>query len=124
MYTSIYNWVIAVAASEADIVNAIPGFERMKTNGLGHLMITAGGENPDRDFVVRCFAPESGINEDPVTGSAHCALVPLWHNKTGKTNFNSLQLSPRTGRLELRLLDSRVEIKGQAVTVFKADLKV
>ena len=124
MYTSIYNWVIAVAASEADILNATPGFERMKTNGLGHLMITAGGEQPDRDFVVRCFAPESGINEDPVTGSAHCALVPLWHNKTGKTNFNSLQLSTRTGRLAVRLLDGRVEIKGQAVTVFQADLKV
>ena len=124
MYTSIYNWVIAVAASESDIVNATPDFERMKTNGLGHLMITAGGEQPDRDFVVRCFAPESGINEDPVTGSAHCALAPLWNNKTGKTNFNSLQLSRRTGRLAITLLDGRVEIKGQALTVFQADLKV
>jgi PhzF family phenazine biosynthesis protein len=124
MYSSIYNWIIAVAASEADIVNAIPDFERMKTNGLGHLMITAGGEQPDRDFVLRCFAPVSGINEDPVTGSAHCALVPLWHTKTGKTVFNTFQLSRRTGRLASRLFDGRVEIKGQAVTVFKADLKV
>lgn len=124
MYTSIYNWVIAVAASEAEIVKATPDFERMKKNGLGHLMITAGGEQPDRDFVLRCFAPETGINEDPVTGSAHCALVPLWHNKTGKTEFNSLQLSRRTGRLTLKLLDGRVEIKGQAVTVFQADLMV
>jgi PhzF family phenazine biosynthesis protein len=124
MYASIYNWVIAVAASEADIINAIPDFEQMKTNGLGHLMITAVGEKPDRDFVTRCFAPASGINEDPVTGSAHCALAPLWNNKTGKTNFNSLQLSRRTGRLAITLLDGRVEIKGQAVTVFKADLKV
>jgi PhzF family phenazine biosynthesis protein len=124
MYSSIYNWVIAVAASESDIINSTPDFERMKTNGLGHLMITAGGEQPDRDFVLRCFAPVSGINEDPVTGSAHCALVPLWHTKTGKTEFNSFQLSHRTGRLALRLLDGRVEIKGQAVTVFQADLKV
>lgn len=124
MYSSIYNWIIAVAASEADIVNTKPDFERMKTNGLGHLMITAGGEQPDRDFVLRCFAPVSGINEDPVTGSAHCALVPLWHTKTGKTEFNSFQLSRRTGRLASRLFDGRVEIKGQAVTVFKADLKV
>jgi PhzF family phenazine biosynthesis protein len=124
MYTSIYNWVIAVAASEADIVNATPDFERMKTNGLGHLMITACGEQSDRDFVLRCFAPVSGINEDPVTGSAHCALVPLWHNKTGKTEFNSFQLSRRTGRLALKLHDDCVEIRGQAVIVFQAVFQV
>ena len=124
MYSSIYNWVIAVAASEADIVNATPEFEKMKTSGIGHLMITAPGEQPDRDFVVRCFAPLSGINEDPVTGSAQCALAPLWHMKTGKTEFNSIQLSRRTGRLSVRLLNDRVEIKGKAVTVFQAELKV
>jgi len=65
-----------------------------------------------------------GINEDPVTGTAQCALAPLWHNKTGQTVFNSLQLSRRTGRLAVRLLNDRVEIKGKAVTVFQAELKV
>ena len=124
MYSSLYNWVIAVAASEADILNATPDFEKMKINGIGHLMITAPGEQPDREFVVRCFAPLMGINEDPVTGTAQCALAPLWHNKTGQTVFNSLQLSGRTGRLAVRLLNDRVEIKGKAVTVFQAELKV
>jgi len=124
MYSSIYDWVIAVAASEADILNARPDFERLKTNGLGHLMITAQGEQPDRDFVLRVFAPLAGIDEDPVTGSAHCALTPLWHSKTGKTVFNSYQLSKRTGRLKVKLLNYRVEIKGQAITVFQAELKV
>jgi PhzF family phenazine biosynthesis protein len=124
MYSSIYDWVIAVAASEADILDAKPDFERMKTNGLAHLMITAKGEQPDRDFVLRVFAPLAGINEDPVTGSAHCALIPLWHQKTGKTEFNSYQLSKRTGRLKVKLLNDRVEIKGQAITVFQAELKV
>jgi len=124
MYSSIYDWVIAVAASEADVLCAKPDFERMKTNGLGHLMITAKGEQPDRDFVLRVFAPLAGINEDPVTGSAHCALTPLWHQKTGKSEFNSYQLSKRTGRLKVKLLDSRVEISGKAITVFQAELKV
>ena len=124
MYSSIYDWVIAVAASEADILNAKPNLELLKTNGLGHLMITAAGEQPDRDFVLRVFAPLAGIDEDPVTGSAHCALTPLWHAKTGKLEFNSYQLSKRTGRLKVKLLNDRVEIKGQAVTVFQAELKI
>lgn len=124
MFSSIYDWVIAVAASEAQVLHAKPDFERMKTNGLGHLMITAQGEQPDRDFVLRCFAPTSGINEDPVTGSAHCALTPLWYEKTGKAGFNSYQLSKRTGRLKVKLLNDRVEIKGQAITVFQAELRV
>lgn len=124
MYSSIYDWVIAVAASESDILHAQPDLERITTSGLGHLMITAKGEQPDRDFVLRVFAPSAGINEDPVTGSAHCALTPLWHQKTGKTEFNSYQLSKRTGRLKVKLLGDRVEIKGQAITVFQAELKV
>jgi len=124
MYSSIYDWVIAVAASEVDVQNAKPNLELLKANGLGHLMITAAGEPPDRDFVLRVFAPLAGIDEDPVTGSAHCALTPLWHAKTGKTEFNSYQLSKRTGRLKVKLLNDRVEIKGQAVTVFQAELKI
>lgn len=124
MYSSIYDWVIAVAASESDILHAQPDLDRITTNGLGHLMITAAGEQPDRDFVLRVFAPLAGINEDPVTGSAHCALTPLWHAKTGKSEFNSYQLSARTGRLKVKLLNGRVEICGQAITVFRAELKV
>ncbi|MDR3652681.1 MAG: PhzF family phenazine biosynthesis protein [Paludibacter sp.] len=124
MYSSIYDWVIAVAALEAEVLHAKPDFERLKTSGLGHLMITAKSEQPDRDFVLRVFAPLAGINEDPVTGSAHCALTPLWHQKTEKTEFNSYQLSQRTGRLKVKLLNDRVEIKGQAITVFQAELKV
>ena len=124
MYSSIYDWVIAVAASEAEVQNAKPDFERLKASGLGHLMITAAGEQPDRDFVLRVFAPLAGINEDPVTGSAHCALTPLWHAKTGKTEFNSYQLSKRTGRIKVKQLNERVEIKGQAITVFQAELKI
>lgn len=124
LYSSIYDWVIAVAADENAILNAKPNFEAMKRNGLGHLMITAKSASDQADFVVRCFAPSSGINEDPVTGSAHCALTPLWSKKLGKPSLDSLQISKRTGRLKLTLIDDKVEIKGKAVTIFEADLKI
>lgn len=121
-YSSSYGWIIGVLASEEEVLSAQPNFEQMKTNGLGHVMITAPGEKVD--YVVRCFAPLAGINEDPVTGSAQCALVPLWHLKTGKTTFDAIQLSDRTGELKLQLIQDRVEIKGQCRTVFKAALEI
>jgi PhzF family phenazine biosynthesis protein len=124
MYSSIYDWIIAVAQTENDILIAEPDFEAMKKNGLGHLMITAKSDSKNIDFVLRCFAPTSGINEDPVTGSAHCVLTPLWHEKIGKSEFNSFQLSKRTGKLKVRLVNDRVEIYGKAITIFKADLKI
>jgi predicted PhzF superfamily epimerase YddE/YHI9 len=73
---------------------------------------------------VRCFAPALGIDEDPVTGSAHCALVPFWHKKTEKTDFVSHQVSRRGGILKVRLNGERVEISGHAKTIFKAELYV
>jgi len=124
MYTSLYDWVIAVAKSPEEILKAKPDFEAMKKNGLGHLMITAKSDTKDFDFVSRCFAPISGINEDPVTGSAHCALTPLWHEKTGKSEFNSFQMSKRTGKLNVKLINDRVEISGKALTIFKAELNI
>ncbi len=118
------DWVIAIAATEKEVFSATPDFAALTGKGLGHLMITAASTEPDTDFVVRCFAPRSGINEDPVTGSAHCALTPLWYKKTGKKEMNSFQVSYRTGRLKVKLADDRVEISGQAVTVFKAELQI
>lgn len=121
-YASSYEWIIAIAASEEEIRQAQPDFMQMKTQHLGHVMITAPGKNAD--FVVRCFAPAAGINEDPVTGSAQCALVPLWHLKTGKTNFDALQLSTRSGELKVKLINDRVEIKGKCCTIFTATLEI
>ncbi len=123
-WSSSYNWIIAIADSVADILDANPNFESLKATGLGHLMITAKSSPPDADFVVRCFAPGLGINEDPVTGSAHCALTPLWSEKLGKLEMDSLQLSKRTGKLRVKMIDDRVEIKGMAVTIFKAELQI
>lgn len=123
-YTSSYDWIIAIADSETEVLRANPNFESLKANGLGHLMITAKSSSPDADFVVRCFAPTSGINEDPVTGSAHCALTPLWSEKLDKLEMNSFQISKRTGKLRVKMIDDRVEIKGMAITIFKAELQI
>jgi len=123
-YKSDYDWLIAIAKSQDEILQSKPKFELMESTGLGHLMITSESTDADVDFVVRCFAPISGINEDPVTGSAHCALTPLWHDLTGKTAFNSFQLSKRTGKLTVRLLGDKVEISGKAITIFKAEMNI
>lgn len=118
------DWIIAVAENEEEISDAQPDFERMLKNGLGNLAITSVCRSGAADFVVRCFAPIDGINEDPVTGSAHCALTPLWADKLGKTTLDSLQLSPRTGRMTVNLCPNHIQIKGKAVTVFEAQLKI
>jgi len=74
------------------------------------------------DFVSRFFAPRSGVPEDPVTGSAHCALTPYWSAKLGKEELRAFQASPRGGELRLRLVGDRVRIGGQAVTVLRGEL--
>jgi PhzF family phenazine biosynthesis protein len=122
IYSSLYDWIILVAETEKEIQNAVPNYELMIKNGLGHLMITAQSKSENIDFVLRCFAPVSGINEDPVTGSAHCALTPLWAEKLNKTELNSFQLSKRTGELKTQLMGDRVLIKGKAVTIFESIL--
>lgn len=122
LYSSQYDWIVAVAATEKEIAESNPNFEALMQNGLGQLLITAKGDV--FDFVVRCFAPQAGINEDPVTGSAQCALVPIWQSRTGKSSFQVLQKSKRTGILNVKAINDRVEIKGQAVTIFKATVLI
>jgi predicted PhzF superfamily epimerase YddE/YHI9 len=74
------------------------------------------------DFVSRYFAPAAGINEDPVTGSAHCSLAPYWQSKLGKGEFLAQQVSARCGELKVRCEGERVFISGQAVTVLRGEL--
>ncbi len=123
-YKSDYNWAVAIAENQQQVAQCQPNFEALKLNGLGHLMVTSKGKDKDVDFVVRCFVPDMGINEDPVTGSAHCALTPLWSGKLGKTKMVSHQISKRGGVLKVALVEDNVEIKGKAVTVFEAQLKI
>ncbi|MEX0997737.1 MAG: PhzF family phenazine biosynthesis protein [Flavobacteriaceae bacterium] len=118
------GWTIAVAETEALIQNTQPDFALMKTHNLESLIITAKSSAEDVDIVARCFVPEVGINEDPVTGSAHCALAPLWAGKLNKRELKSRQLSTRGGLLDLKLGEGVVEITGKAVTIFKATLVI
>jgi PhzF family phenazine biosynthesis protein len=74
------------------------------------------------DFVSRFFAPQSGVPEDPVTGSAHCALAPYWGAKLGKNELVAFQASARGGEIRVRLVDDRVRLGGQAVTVLRGEL--
>ncbi|MEW4924045.1 PhzF family phenazine biosynthesis protein [Algibacter sp. 2305UL17-15] len=124
IYSSSNNWIVAVAKNQNEIEQSNPNFEALKTNGLGHLMVSSEGKESNIDFVVRCFAPASGINEDPVTGSAYCALTPLWSQKLQKTEMFSLQVSERGGEVKTSLKNNKVEIKGKAITVFEAKLKL
>jgi PhzF family phenazine biosynthesis protein len=87
------------------------------------VIVTARGDASSKyDFVSRFFAPQSGVPEDPVTGSAHCALAPYWSAKLGKQELVAFQASPRGGELRLRVAADRVKIGGQAVTVLRGEL--
>jgi len=88
------------------------------------LIVTALSENKDSDFVSRFFMPQCGINEDPVTGSAHCILTPLWAGKLGKNTLQARQISNRGGSLLCELKDGRVHITGQAVPYMKGCIYV
>ncbi len=124
MYRSSYGWILALLQNEHDVRTLKPNFDDMKKSDFGHLIVTAPASETNFDYSVRCFAPSIGIDEDPVTGSAQCALVPFWHMKTNKKDFISHQASKRTGVLKVALTDDGVEISGQAKTIFKAELFV
>lgn len=124
LYRAGHGWTLALLNDEEEVRNMTPDFSLMKNSRFGDLIVTAPSSDKNFDFCVRCFAPALGINEDPVTGSAHCALVPFWHGKTGKTDFVSHQVSKRGGILRVSLKGDRVEISGRAITVFKAELYV
>jgi PhzF family phenazine biosynthesis protein len=122
LYKAGFGWTLALMENEKKVREMKPRFSLMKNSIFGDLIVTAISEDPGFDFCVRCFAPAVGIDEDPVTGSAHCALVPFWSEKTGKKDFNSHQVSKREGILKVSLKGDRVEIAGQAKTVFRAEL--
>ncbi|MDX3314198.1 PhzF family phenazine biosynthesis protein [Streptomyces sp. NPDC054884] len=88
------------------------------------VIATALAEDPDRgyDFVSRCFFPNVGINEDPVTGSAHTALAPYWSGRLGRTALTGLQASPRSGHVRTELRGDRTLLNGRAVTVIEGEL--
>jgi PhzF family phenazine biosynthesis protein len=87
------------------------------------VIVTARADTPGYDFVSRFFAPAGGIAEDPVTGSAHCALGPFWRDRLGEDTFRAYQASPRGGTVGVRVRGERVDLSGEAVTVFRGELR-
>ncbi len=86
------------------------------------IIVTARSKDPQFDFVSRFFAPAVGVNEDPVTGSAHCCLTSYWGQKLGKKEMTAFQASARGGIVKVKLAGDRVRICGQAVTVMTCEL--
>jgi PhzF family phenazine biosynthesis protein len=103
---------VALLEEEDSVQNCLPDFPLINQLEKS-LIITAKGK--EVDFVSRFFAPQLGVNEDPVTGSAHCVLIPFWNKKLNKSELTAMQLSQRTGFLNCKYLGDRVEMSGQAV---------
>jgi len=109
-----------VFEKESDILSLGPDFAAIaKLPGVGVIATSIGNHV---DFVSRFFAPQSGINEDPVTGSAHTTLIPYWAEKLGKADLTAIQLSARKGYLGCKMLGERVEISGKARTYMVGEL--
>ena len=98
----------------------LTALSRLESRGI--IVTAQTDEDSAFDFVSRFFAPQSGVPEDPVTGSAHCALAPYWASRLGQTDLVAYQASPRGGEVLLRLLGDRVELSGEAVTVLRCEL--
>ncbi|MBP5974436.1 PhzF family phenazine biosynthesis protein [Brasilonema sp. CT11] len=114
-----------VEVESEDLVRQMqPNFQLLKGLPLAKVIVTSlTHQDSEYDFVSRFFAPGVGINEDPVTGSAHCCLAPFWRDRLGKDEFLAYQASSRGGVLRVRCEGgSRVYISGQAVTVLRGEL--
>ena len=108
--------------SESAVRTMAPDFTALKKVEARGIIVTARAGGGKFDFVSRFFAPGSGIDEDPVTGSAHCALTPYWAELLGKLEMTAYQASARGGVVRVRLAGDRVKIGGQAVTVMTGEL--
>jgi len=111
-----------IYANQNDIEEMNPDLQMVASIGGRGVIVSAPGK--EVDFVSRFFAPQSGINEDPVTGSAHTTLTPYWSKKTGKSKLTALQLSKRGGELVCEMAGLRVLILGKAVTYMIGEIEI
>lgn len=113
--------IIVELENEEKVKNYIPNFLELEKMECHAVILTSRGKGR-YDFVSRFFAPKVGINEDPVTGSAHCKLAHYWSQKLNKTRFLAYQASPRGGEIHIEVHGDRVHLTGQAVTVLEGRL--
>ncbi|MBV8517261.1 MAG: PhzF family phenazine biosynthesis protein [Acidobacteria bacterium] len=118
-----FDYLVEVDSEET--VRALaPDHARLRTIPVRGVIVTSRASNGDYDFVSRFFAPGSGVDEDPVTGSAHCALAPYWAAKLGREELTGFQASARGGIVRVRVDGARVKLRGNAVTVLRGELVV
>lgn len=109
--------------SEKEVREAAPDFGRLRQAATRGVMVTSVATAADFDFVSRFFAPGVGVDEDPVTGSAHCCLAPFWSERLGRNELLGYQASRRGGVVRTRTAGDRVLLGGQAVTVLRGELE-
>jgi len=116
-----FDYLVEVDSEDA-VRRLAPNFSSLEHVEARGVMVTSRASTAGFDFVSRFFAPQSGINEDPATGSAHCTLGPYWSGKLGKTTLTGYQASARGGVVRVEMRDGRVGLGGQAVTVLRGEL--
>ena len=118
---NVFDYLVEVPTE--DIVRDIqPDFTLLSQVQARGVIVTSRASTPGYDFVSRFFAPQVGVNEDPVTGSAHCCLTPYWSQKLGKSEMLAYQASPRGGIVRVRASGDRVQLGGQTITVLRGEL--
>lgn len=123
LYVGLNQFDYVVELESEDAVRSLdPDFTLLGKLTVRGIIVTAPAVMPGYDFVSRFFAPGAGIDEDPVTGSAHCCLGPFWAERLGGTEFTAYQASARGGVVRVRVAGDRVILGGQAITVLRADL--
>ncbi len=118
---SAFDYLVLLKDAEA-VRKTAPDFGLLKRVSARGVIVTAPSDDNRFDFVSRFFAPAAGIDEDPVTGSAHCTLAPFWQGRLGKTSMDAYQASARGGVLQVRVEGDRIRIGGRAVTVLRGEL--
>jgi len=121
VYKTSFDYMV-VAPSEKIVIGLVPDFKTLAKVPCRGVIVTAKGDSAD--FVSRCFYPQSGIDEDPVTGSAHTIMVPYWAKQLKKTTMKAIQLSKRRGYLDCELAGDRVLMSGYAVTYMRGEIEV
>lgn len=114
--------LMAVLEDEHSVVDFSPDFGQIGALDARGLIVTAPSDRPNVDYVCRFFAPQVGVYEDAVTGSAHCGLAPYWGARLAKSELVGYQASPRGGYVATRLMGARVILSGRATTVIEGEL--
>jgi PhzF family phenazine biosynthesis protein len=116
-----FDRLVLVDSAEA-LRSLQPDFSRLKALSVRGVIVTSISDMPSFDFLSRFFAPAVGVDEDPVTGSAHCCLGPFWSKRLGKTELTAYQASVRGGTVHVRVAGDRVILGGNAITIFRGEL--